>query len=81
MAERGGAPEAGPVLILTPTGRDAQSAAQLLGSEGIDSAIHPSLESLQEGLDDSAGLVLLADEALFRADLMRLAERVARQPP
>ncbi|MDQ1079452.1 ATP-binding protein [Pseudoroseomonas cervicalis] len=74
-------PAAGPVLILTPTGRDAEGAARLLGSEGIDSAIHPSLDSLQQAVGESTGLVLLADEALFRADLAALAARVARQPP
>ncbi|ONG46627.1 hybrid sensor histidine kinase/response regulator [Pseudoroseomonas deserti] len=69
------------MLILTPTGRDAEGAAWLLGGEGIDCAIHASLGSLEAALDDGAGLVLLADEALFRADLDGLAQRVARQPP
>ena len=74
-------PAAGAVLILTPTGRDAEGASRLLGAEGIDCAIHPTLDSLQHALDDRAGLVLLADEALFHADLAGLASRVARQPP
>ncbi|WP_237182913.1 ATP-binding protein [Roseomonas marmotae] len=75
------APHPGPVLILTPTGRDAGGAARLLGDEGIDSIIHPSLGSLQDALDDRAGLVLMADEALFRADLTKLTRRIAEQPP
>jgi signal transduction histidine kinase/CheY-like chemotaxis protein len=81
MPDRLGAPAAGPVLILTPTGRDAEAAAALLSAEGIESRIHPALDSLQAALDDTAGAVLLADEALFRADLSGLAARLAVQPP
>lgn len=57
--------DAGPVLILTPTGRDAETAAQLLAGERIRSAIHHTLQRMQEVVDDDTGLVLLADEALF----------------
>lgn len=69
------------MLILTPTGRDAEGAATLLSAEGIESRIYTTLAALRAALDDSAGAVLLADEALFRADLNALAARVAAQPP
>lgn len=81
MPDRLGAPPAGPVLILTPTGRDAEGAATLLSVEGIESRIYPTLAALRAALDDTAGAVLLADEALFRADLNALAARLAAQPP
>ncbi|MFL5257046.1 MAG: histidine kinase dimerization/phospho-acceptor domain-containing protein [Rhodopila sp.] len=69
------------MLILTPTGRDAEGAATLLSAEGIESRIYPTLADLRAALDDAAGAVLLADEALFRADLNGLATNLAAQPP
>lgn len=81
MPDRLGAPPAGPVLILTPTGRDAEGAAALLSAGGIESRVYPALADLSAALDDTAGAVLLADEALFRADLNGLAARLAAQPP
>jgi signal transduction histidine kinase/ActR/RegA family two-component response regulator len=81
MPDRLGAPAAGPVLILTPTGRDAEGAVALLSAEGIESRIVPTLADLRAALDDTAGAVLLADEALFRGDLNALAARLAAQPP
>jgi signal transduction histidine kinase/ActR/RegA family two-component response regulator len=74
-------PEAGPVLILTPTGRDAEGAANLLAAERIESRIYPTLDSLESALDNTAGAVLLADEALFRADLNPVATLLSAQPP
>jgi signal transduction histidine kinase/CheY-like chemotaxis protein len=69
------------VLILTPTGRDAEGAATLLAKEGIESRICRTLAALEALLDDTAGAVLLADEALFQADITALAERLTGQPP
>ena len=69
------------MLILTPTGRDAEGAAALLSAERIASRIYQTLDELRAALDDTAGAVLLADEALFRADLNGLAARLAAQPP
>jgi signal transduction histidine kinase/ActR/RegA family two-component response regulator len=68
-------------LILTPTGRDAEGAATLLSAEGIESRICPTLDELQAALDDTAGAVLLADEALFGVNLNALGARLATQPP
>ncbi|UFN49522.1 response regulator [Roseomonas sp. OT10] len=81
MPDRLRAPPAGPVLILAPTGRDAEGASRLLEQDGIGTVIHRSLAALQEAVSEEAGAVLLADEALFRADLSPLAERLAAQPP
>ncbi|PPQ28316.1 ATP-binding protein [Rhodopila globiformis] len=75
------APPAGPVLILTPTGRDADVAAGLLAAEGIGTTVVPTLKALQAALDDTAGMVLLADEAVIGADTSVLAAWLAAQPP
>jgi signal transduction histidine kinase len=74
-------PPAGPVLILTPTGRDAEGAARLLANEGIEELIVPNLDRLCEVIDDSSGLILLADEALCQSNLAALVRRLADQPP
>jgi signal transduction histidine kinase len=81
MPDRLGAPPPGPVLILTPTGRDAEGAVTLLSAEGMESRICPTLDELRVALDDTAGAVLLADEALFGGNLNLLAARLAEQPP
>ena len=81
MPDRLGALPAGPVLILTPTGRDAEGAAKLLAAEGIGSHVCPTLADLQDELDEAAGAILVADEALIRQDLSALAAKLAAQPP
>jgi PAS domain S-box-containing protein len=72
---------AGPVLILTPTGRDASCAQHLLTREDIDCRVCPSLDALCDALDDAMGAVLVADEALDRADTTRLTARLSSQEP
>ena len=81
MPDRQGAPAPGPVLILTPTGRDAEGATKLLAAEGIETVVHPTIESLQAALIDGVGAVLLAEEALFHVDLSVLARQIAARPP
>jgi hypothetical protein len=72
---------AGPVLILTPTGRDASCAQHLLTREDIDCRVCPSLDALCDALDDAMGALLVADEALDRADTTRLTARLSSQEP
>jgi PAS domain S-box-containing protein len=72
---------AGPVLILTPTGRDASCAQHLLTREGVDCRVCPSLDALCDGLDDVTGAVLVADEALTRVDMARLTAHLSNQEP
>ncbi len=81
MPDRLGAPPPGPVLVLTPTGRDAEGAVRLLAAEAIEAHAHPTLPALAAAVNDDAGLVLVADEALLGADLSPLAARMAAQPP
>jgi DNA-binding NtrC family response regulator len=81
LPEDFGAPEAGPVLILAPTGRDAETVQILLGREGIDCRVCPALQALGSAIGSDTGAVLLVDEAFIRADLAPLTEKIAAQPP
>jgi signal transduction histidine kinase/CheY-like chemotaxis protein len=69
------------VLVLAPIGRDAPALKELLGRVRIQADVCPSLETLVGSLDEGAGAVLLAEEALFGKDLTELAGWVERQPP
>jgi signal transduction histidine kinase len=76
-----GAPEAGPVLILAPTGRDAEAVQILLGREDIGCRVCPTLRALGSAIGSDTGAVLIVDEAFARADLTPLTEKIAAQPP
>jgi DNA-binding NtrC family response regulator len=71
----------GPVLILTPTGRDASCAQQVLAQGGIECRVCSSLDCLCEVLSDETGAVLVADEALTGTDTSRLTAHLASQEP
>jgi hypothetical protein len=81
LPEDFGAPEAGSVLILAPTGRDAVIVQILLGREHIDGRVCPTLQALGSGIGDDTGAVLIVDEAFVRADLSPLTEKIAAQSP
>jgi PAS domain S-box-containing protein len=72
---------AGLVLILTPTGRDAALAAEALGEAGIASEICADLAQLSARIGEDAAAVLLAEEALSAAELPQFLERLEAQPP
>jgi PAS domain S-box-containing protein len=72
---------AGPVLVLAPTGRDAEVAVELLGRQSIACRAVPNLTALRAAIDDEAGAVLVADEALSRPGLDALSRKLAAQPP
>jgi signal transduction histidine kinase len=67
------------VLVLAPTGRDAELAEQMLGRVGVASQICDSVASLCREIDRGAGLALVAEEALASAS-PALAASLARQP-
>ncbi len=81
MPDRLRAAAAGPVLILAPTGRDADGASALLNRDGIASRTCPDLEALCDAIGQDTGMVLVADEALARANLDRLSTLIGTQPP
>ena len=69
------------VLILTPRGRDAGVAADLLERHGISCRICPHLSALREALPDGAGAALVAEEALGGDELHDVAAWLDQQPP
>lgn len=73
--------EAGRLLILAPSGRDAGTAAEILGRSGIACRAVPDSATLREAIDDTTGAVLVADEALSRPALDALSKVLAAQPP
>jgi signal transduction histidine kinase len=56
-------------LILAPTGRDANVAAELLKRAHLEPVVCSSLGDLAEKLSDEVDLVVIADEALRSVDL------------
>lgn len=68
-------------LILAPHGRDATVACALLGEVGIAAHACPDLPALCMALEDGAGLLILAEEAVRTADLQGLAAWIGAQPP
>ena len=69
------------VLILAPTGRDAQITRSVLAEVGIRSMPCPDLATLSREMAEGAGALLLSEEAVMsESDLLFLGERLARQP-
>src|SRR4051794_31235170 len=68
-----------PVLILTPTGRDAALAAEALSLGNVTSKVCHTLDELCEEMGGDAGAVLLAEEALSAAELPQFIEHLHRQ--
>ena len=70
----------GDVLVLAPTGRDADSASRLLAADHIPCRVYATLGDLVAALGDDAAGVLVADEALAdRAALDAALGWLARQ--
>src|SRR5689334_5239689 len=71
----------GIVLLLTPTGRDAQVAARVLEKVDVITKVCSDLVELAQQLDESTNALLVAEEALIPDELIVLVEALARQPP
>src|SRR6476619_5665683 len=70
------------LLILAPTGRDAQLTRTTLAEHGVRCTICADLPSLLAEMALGAGAVLVSEEALPTIDqLYALGDRLARQPP
>lgn len=67
-------------LILAPAGRDAAIASGVLAEAGIRSTICGDIAALLLGLDEGAGLSIVTEEALLRADLHGLSKWISSQP-
>lgn len=69
------------VLVLAPTGRDADAAARVLQQEGIDAISIASLSELCTRLKNPAGAVLIAEEALTIENAQEFKDALSNQEP
>jgi PAS domain S-box-containing protein len=71
---------ASPLLVFMPLGQAAEEAAALLTRDGIACRICPDFNTLCAAIDETAGGVLMADDALAGLDLGILTRRLEAQP-
>ncbi|GEJ57092.1 ATP-binding response regulator [Anaeromyxobacter diazotrophicus] len=69
------------LLVLAPTGRDAELALEVLRGAGLEGEACRGMAPLCEALEAGAGAALLAEEVLSPAQAALLTAWVARQPP
>jgi signal transduction histidine kinase/ActR/RegA family two-component response regulator len=69
------------VLALTPTARDGQLSERFLREAGIELALCSSPEGMCRELEQGAGCLLIALEALRGSGLELLRKQLAKQPP
>lgn len=69
------------LLILAPTGRDAQLICTLLEEHAVECLVCADIGRLLGEYEAGAAAVLIAEEALLPEQSRRLAELLARQPP
>src|SRR3954451_21139204 len=67
------------IVIVAPTGRDAEVLRLVLTHGGLEGTVCVSLRTAIEALDQGAGALLMTEEVLTR-DAETLAQWVARQP-
>jgi signal transduction histidine kinase/ActR/RegA family two-component response regulator len=69
------------ILILTPTGRDSELAATVLGQAGLRAEMCADVEALTGKVEAGVGAVLIAEEALAPPAVWSLVEAIRRQAP
>ncbi|MBV8547647.1 MAG: GAF domain-containing protein, partial [Acidobacteria bacterium] len=69
------------ILLLAPTGRDAETTVQILSRAGFASEACSDAEELCRGIELGAGLAIVTAEALTPRAMRRLAAMFADQPP
>ncbi|MBV8431311.1 MAG: response regulator [Solirubrobacterales bacterium] len=69
------------VLLLTPTGRDAELACQVLTREGFGCEICEDVAALGARVEAGAGVALVAKEALLASTAEPLVAALGRQEP
>ena len=67
-------------IILAPLGRDSQIALMMLNEAGYDGVIVRDMVSLCAELENGAGLLLIASEALLGSDIEPLFGLIEQQP-
>ncbi|HEY0049039.1 MAG TPA: ATP-binding protein [Pyrinomonadaceae bacterium] len=69
------------ILVLAPTGRDAELSARFLGEAGLTSKICGGIGELCREISENAGAVFLTGEALEPETVALLTGTLQRQPP
>ena len=69
------------VIIIAPVGQDAEAMATLLNAEGLETQICHGLDEYPRPIWDSAGALLLTEEALVPAQGSLLLDVLKTQPP
>src|SRR5690349_21797367 len=70
----------GRVLLLTPTGRDADLTGRYLSGFGFPVEVCAGMEELCEKCREGAGAALIAEEALTAENRRRLLDALGEQP-
>lgn len=68
------------VLVLAPTGRDAELACEILAQHGVSCSHCDSVDQLVMGIEEGAGAALVTEEALDPEAIERLTEVLDKQP-
>jgi signal transduction histidine kinase/PleD family two-component response regulator len=68
------------ILLLAPTGRDAETTVQILSRAGFASEACSDAEALCRGIEQGAGLAIVTAEALTPRAMRNLAEAFDAQP-
>ena len=69
------------VIIIAPVGQDAEAMAALLNAEGFETQIFHRLDESSRQIWDSAGALVLTEEALEPAQGSLLVDALEAQPP
>jgi len=69
------------VVILTPTGKDAVLTKGLLDEVSIESFVCPGVDSIEQAMEQGAGCLLVAEEAIAHRGLQSLSAALDAQPP
>jgi signal transduction histidine kinase len=69
------------VIIIAPVGQDAEAMATLLDAKGFETQICRGLDEYSRQITDSAGALLLTEEALESAQGSLLLDVLKAQPP
>lgn len=68
------------ILVLAPTGRDAELACEILAQHDVECLHCRSIEQLVEGIESGAGAALITEETLDSQAIETLGEVLDRQP-
>src|SRR6476620_7934039 len=69
------------VLVLAPTGRDADNSKAVLGQAGLACVLCRDMQGVCAEMEAGAGAVLLTEESLAADRTGALAEALRKQPP